>query len=142
MKKALPIVIFCLAVLFTAMSVIFYDEKIPELKIKCQNEIYKIEKFPFSWRTLTTGYQKDYVSPPELAEDMPAIEVSPNSMIHFSFSKNPSYIDVSLWNDNAESYEGNETGISAPAKKGTYVFAVIGHWSKGQVLYVFKLEVR
>lgn len=141
MKKAFAIAILCLVALFTALAVSLYDGKIPELKITCQNETYRIEKFPFSWDTLLANYQKDYISPPELAEDMSVIKVSSQSNIHFSFSKRPSYIDVSLWNDNAENYEINETGITAPAKNGTYVFAVIGHWSRGQVLYVFKIEV-
>lgn len=137
-------VLFIVIILFILISIYFYDSRIPELRLTYQKQTVKVQKFPFSWRSLGNAYQKDYPLPYELAKDMTALEVSPEGSIIFSFSKKPQYIEVSVWGNNSQinsNYESTKQGIIAPKNNGIYIFAVIGHYNKGQILYVFKLNV-
>lgn len=141
MKKVLPAVILFIFILLAFIMVISYNERKPELRLTYLSKTYQLNKYPFSWNRFLFDDQKDYAIPPVIAEDMSAITVSPKGMLDFSFSIEPSYFDVTVWDNAAENYESTKDGITAPSERGTYVFAVIGHWSRGQILYVFKINV-
>jgi len=137
MKKLLLVTSFLIA------SLIFVNSwQIPTLKITYQNTKVEILKCPFYWVTPLRKNRTDYPAPPELAKEVSATTVEPQSFLDFSFSKKPDSFEVSLWNEKSEKYQSNSNGIVVPNMKGTYVFDVIGHWNNGQVLYVFKINVK
>lgn len=98
-------------------------------------------KCPFSWDTLLSRKRWDYPIPPELAKEIREVTVEPQSVLKLSFNKKPNKFEVSLWNENSEKYTSDNNGIIVPNDKGTYIFSAIGYWDKGQVLYVFKINV-
>ncbi len=138
-KKKILIVVFIAIALF--ISITIYRSQIPDLKIVHQNTKIEVMKCPFSWDTLLSSHRWDYPTPPELAKEMNAITVEPQSILNLSFTKKPKSFNVSLWNESSEEYPSNNNKIIAPTDKGTYIFAVIGYWDNGQVLYIFKINV-
>ena len=140
MKKKLLIVPSITIPLFIIITA--YSSQIPDLKITHQNIKVEVLKCPFSWDTLLSSKRTDYPAPPELAKEVSAITVEPQSILEFSFNKKPDSFEVSLWNEKSEKYQSNSNGIAVPNMKGTYVFDVIAHWNNGQVLYVFKINVK
>lgn len=140
MKKKLLIVVSVLIALL--IIIIAYSSQIPNLKITHENTKVEVLKCPFYWDTLLSSNRTDYPAPHELAKEVSATTVEPQSILDFSFSKKTDSFEVYLWNKKSEKYQSNSNGIVVPNKSGTYVFAVIGHWTNGQVLYVFKINVK
>ena len=140
MKKKLIIVTSILIAFFIIITA--YSSQIPNLKVTHQNTKVEVLKCPFSWDTILSSKRTDYPAPPELAKEVSATTVEPQSILDFSFSKKPESFKVSLWNEKSEKYQSISNGIVVPNKKGTYVLAVIGYWNNGQVLYVFKINVK
>ena len=119
-----------------------YRSQIPDLKVTQQNTKVEVLKCPFSWDTIFSHRRWDYPTPPELAKEVSAATVESQSTLDFSFSKKPERFEVSVWGEKSEEYQNTSNGIVVPDMKGTYVFTVIGHWKNGQVLYVFKIDVK
>ena len=142
MKKKLLIVASIIISLFIIIIIIAYSSQIPNLKVTHQNTKVEVLKCPFSWDTILSRKRWDYPTPPELAKEVSATTVESQSILDLSFSKKPESFEVSLWNEKSEKYQSISNRIVVPNKKGTYVFAVIGHWNNGQVLYVFKINVK
>ena len=139
MKKRLLIGVSIIVVLFIGVSI--YNSQIPNLKITYKNSKVEVLKCPFSWDMLLSGKRWDYPTPPELAKRLNATTVEPQSGLDLAFSKKPDNFEVALWNEKSERYKSDNNGIVVPSEKGTYVFAVIGYWRQGQVLYIFKINV-
>lgn len=137
MKKRLIIGFSIIIALF-----IIYSLQIPNLKVSYQNTKVEVLKCPFSWDTLFSNKRADYPTPPNLEKQINATTVEPESVLDFSFSKEPTNFEVTLWNDKPKIYKSNNNGIVLPKEKGTYLFAVIGVWKNGQVLYIFKITVK
>lgn len=139
MKKNLLIVSSIIIALFVAITI--YNSQIPDLKVTYQNTKIEVLKCPFSWDTLLNDKRWDYPTTPVLAKEISAAAVEPQSVLDFSFSKKPDSFEVTSWDEKSEKYKSNSNGIVTPNEKGTYVFAVIGYWENGQVLYIFKINV-
>lgn len=147
MKKLLLILTAALIMIFLFIVILNFDSRIPDLKVTCQGTRADVLKCPFSWNTIFHHTMKDYPSAPDISEDIGTLAVESQSFIELSFSRKPDDIEVHVWNIRSDSedlikWECKGNRISAPKESGHYVIDVIGYWKRGQVLYVFKINVR
>lgn len=139
MKK---LVIISLAFIIIAAGIYIYDSKIPDATITYDGIKVEALKCPFGWDYFGSSFRADYPTPDILAKNINATLVKPQSLIDFRFSRRPQKVEVRLWNGQPESYSYDHGKIIMPKEKGIYVFEILGYWGKGQVMYVFKVEVQ
>lgn len=141
MKKNVVILIIVFAILIVAGIVTIYSQ-VPEIKMTYNDEKVEVQKCPFGWDSFMRSFRADYPTPDILAKDLHATVVKPESNLDVKFSRKPNVVDVKLWDDQSYSYNYDYGKITVPKEKGIYIFEVWGFWKQGEVLYVFKVEVR
>jgi len=108
---------------------------------------YEMEAGGFQWQRkkglITETVQTDHASPNQVAENLPALQLEPNTMMQIEIEENPKII-VYLWNKDGREKEVllNNNEMVAPTSKGRYIYEVFARWSKGEVSYTFVLEVK
>ncbi|UED80613.1 MULTISPECIES: hypothetical protein [unclassified Lysinibacillus] len=108
---------------------------------------YEMEAGGFQWQRkkglITETVQTDHASPNQVAENLPALQLEPNTMMQIEIEENPKII-VYLWNKDGREKEVllNNNEMVAPTSKGRYIYEVFARWSNGEVSYTFVLEVK
>lgn len=108
---------------------------------------YEMEAGGFQWQRkkglITETVQTDHASPNQVAENLPALQLEPNTMMQIEIEENPKII-VYLWNKDGREKEVllNNNAMVAPTIKGRYIYEVFARWSNGEVSYTFVLEVK
>jgi len=108
---------------------------------------YEMEAGGFQWQRkkglITETVQTDHASPNQVAENLPALQLEPNTMMEIEIEENPKII-VYLWNKDGREKEVllNNNEMVAPTSKGRYIYEVFARWSNGEVSYTFVLEVK
>lgn len=84
----------------------------------------------------------DAASPPQLAEEVVAIQASQNAIIGFKIEGEPK-ISVYQWNGNKreEQIELTDHQFSVPVSGGRYIYEALATWEEGEVSYTFVIEV-
>lgn len=108
---------------------------------------YEMEAGGFQWQRkkglITETVQTDHASPNQVAENLPALQLEPNTMMQIEIEENPKII-VYIWNKDGREKEVllNNNEMVAPTSKGRYIYEVFARWSNGEVSYTFVLEVK
>lgn len=139
MKKLILILIVLIIV---AAGVYIYESQIPDATVTYDGIKVEALKCPLGWDSFGRSFRASYPTPDILVKDINSTLVKPQSLIDFSFSRRPQKVEVRLWNVKPESYNYDHGRIIMPKEKGTYVFEILGQWKRGQVIYVFKVEVQ
>ncbi|MBX0314816.1 hypothetical protein [Planococcus glaciei] len=84
----------------------------------------------------------DAASPPQLAEEVVAIQASPNAVIELEIERDPE-ISVYHWSENRreEKIELTDRQFQVPVSRGRYIYEVLAIWEDGEVSYTFVIEV-
>lgn len=139
MKNALGFILISIFVLILC----FYSssKEMPNLSLNVNNQIVELDKYPYYWKTAATSTHWEYPEPTEISKEMTSIKVKPKSTIKLDFTKHPKNLDVTLWSDSPKDYYTDNNEIIAPSESGNYTISVIGHWDRGEILYILKLSV-
>ena len=124
-----------------------YFSKPPKPEVLWDNDRIPTTIGSNCWQGSMKGSCVDYVygSPWDMGLSKGTVTVKPNSIITIAFNKKP--IDGSL--QVAEVFEDGEeefikvhnNKITAPAKKGTYVYMIYAKWDQGDPNYAFSITV-
>lgn len=107
---------------------------------------YEMKAGGYRWERKTGSgmevVRTDAAAPNQIAEEIEAILIEPNSTITIEIDDSPE-INVYLWNANGKekAVPVHNNGISAPNHVGTYIYEVVATWSTGEISYTFVVDV-
>lgn len=114
--------------------------------VRIDGELHDLKEGNSRWeRKSGTGTEvamTDAASPPQLAEEVVAIQASPNAVIELEIERDPE-ISVYHWSENRreEKIELTDHQFQVPVSGGRYIYEVLATWEGGEVSYTFVIEV-
>ncbi|MBM7698791.1 hypothetical protein [Kurthia huakuii] len=145
--KKLAILIVVVAMI-AGIAYMKYSFEKPSVTIKAAQTPVEVTEGTYCWSSLTSSACVDKISPPEIirAEKIAPTIVKPGATLQYSFNRTPlkDSTALSLWmnEDNEEKNVAlNNNTFQAPKESGIYVYNLSANWDRGDVNYVFAIQV-
>lgn len=125
-----------------------YTKGIPSLSVKADDKILEVTQGTYCWSSLTSSECVDKIAPAQMVKEkfVTPTTVKPGAVLSYQFSKKPlkNSESVSLEDEAENSMDVNVTNqtFKAPTKKGRYIYTISADWDKGDVSYVFAIDVK
>lgn len=116
----------------------------PEGKVIVDGKSYMMMQRDYEWIEADVEIKThSSASVSELADNFKTLEVRKGDTLKFEIDKNPSSITVNKLNEDTTNdiVELKENTITAPTKKGYYIYELHTIWNEGKQTFVFDMNV-
>lgn len=145
---AILIVITGMIVLFEVMKPQPATQKaqvreMPKMFITVDEEKYTAAKGPYCW---SSGNQTECTdssgNPFDYKRNSPPIQITTDSSIEISFSKEPNHVSTLMLDRNHKETSLKGLSFPPPTEKGVYGYSVYATWNEGDITFMFLIDVQ